>query len=394
MSKKYAIFITALFCAFLGTFFAANALTPDREFSPLENRVLAQAPKPEPGKLTGLAPVTAEGNLLNGQFMEDFEVYVTDQFVLRDQWIALKAGAERLMGKRENNGVYLGDRETLIPRFDPPADERAVQRCEKNFGYVDALAGLTDAPVYFSLIPGKASLWADRLPEGAPNGDEGVYLLRGAQTAARWIDVNTALAAHRDEEIFYRTDHHWTSLGAYYAYAALMEGMGQTPVALESFTPTVASDQFYGTAYSTSGVRWVTPDVIQLYVPQEAGTVTNYFSQTDVVENAPLYDLTKLEGKDKYAMFLSGNKPLTVVKSNVAPAGAPKLLLIRDSFSDALAPFLCYNFSEIHLVDPRYYKVPSAQYVRDNGIDQVLVLYSVDNFVSESSLFVLAMPAQ
>ena len=392
MSKKYAVFITALFCAFLGVFFAANLLAPDRAFSPVENRMLAQAPTPQVGKLTSLLPIQAEGNLLNGQFMEDFEAYVTDQFVLRDQWIALKAGAEYASGKRENNGVYLGDRQTLIARFDPPADERAVQRCEKNFGYVDALAGLTDVPVYFSLIPGKTSLWADRLPAGAPNGNEGTYLLRGAQTAARWVDVNTALAAHRDEEIFYRTDHHWTTLGAYYAYAALMERMGQVPVDLDRFTPTVASDQFYGTTWSTSGVRWVEPDVIRFYVPQEAASVTNYFDASPTPGS--LYDLDKLAEKDKYAAFLGGNKPLTVVKSNVAPAGAPKLLLIRDSFADSLAPFLCYNFSEIHLVDPRYYKTSAAQYVRDNGIDQVLVLYSVENFVADGNLFVLGLPAK
>ena len=382
MSKKYAVFITCLFCVFLGAFFIANAATPDKDFSPMENRVLAQAPA-----------LTGEG-LVSGRFMADFESYVTDQFALRDQWIALKAGAEYASGKRENNGVYICDNHTLIARFDPPANDKARQLIDKNFGYVDSFAGLADVPVHFSLIPGKVSLWADLLPAGAPNDDEGVYLAKGAQTKAHWIDVNASLSAHKDEPIYYRTDHHWSSLGAYYGYKALVEGMGMEAKPLSSFTPTMASDQFYGTTFSSSGVRWVDPDVIELYVPQGAATVTNHFSQTDVVENAPLYDLSKLADKDKYSMFLSGNKPLTVVKSNVAAPGAPRLMLVRDSFSDSLAPFLCYNFSEIHLVDPRYYKTPMAQYVKDNGIDRVLILYSVDNFVSESNLFVLTMGAQ
>ncbi len=383
MSKKYSIFITALFCVFLGAFFVANAATPDKEFSPMENRALAQAPA-----------LTVAG-LKSGDFMQDFESYVTDQFALRDRWIALKAGAEYASGKQENNGVYLCDQHTLIPRFDPPADDRAKKRIDDNFGYVEKFATLTDLPVYFSLIPGKVSVWADRLPYGAPNDDEGTYLARGAAlTGPKWLDVNTTLTSHKNEAVFYRTDHHWTSLGAYYAYAALMEGMGVTPKPLSDFTPQTVSTEFYGTTFSTSGVRWIDPDVMEVYVPQEAATVTNHFSQTDVREDQPLYDITKLQDKDKYSMFLGGNKPLAIVKSNVAPAGSPRLMLIRDSFSDSLAPFLAYHFSEIHLVDPRYYKTSMAQYAKDNAMDQVLVLYSVANFVSEGNLFVLNMPAK
>lgn len=381
MSKKYAVFITALFLSFLGVFFVANALTPDVAFSPMENRALAQRPQ------------LSRDSLLSGSFMEDFEEYVTDQFVLRDQWIALKAGAEYVAGKRENNGVYLCDQETLIARFDPPATDRARRLIDQNFGHVDAFAGLAGVPVYFSLIPGKVSLWADRLPDGAPNDDEGQYLSRGAALQGpTWLDVNAALSAHKDEDIYYRTDHHWSSLGAYYGYRALVEGMGLDPKPLSDFTPTVASDQFYGTTFSSSGVRWVKPDTIELYVPQEAASVTNYYN-TDPTPGR-LYDLDKLKEKDKYSMFLGGNKPLTVVKSNVAPDGAPKLLLVRDSYADSLAPFLSYHFSEVHLVDPRYYKTSMAQYVKDNAIDAALVLYSVSNFTTDASLFVLSLPAK
>lgn len=381
MTKKYAVFITCLFAAFLGAFAVANAVTPTKEFSPMENRALAQMPA-----LSGKAVV-------EGTFMDDFETFVTDQFVLRDQWIALKAGAEYASGKQENNGVYLCDEHTLIARFDPPADDRAKKRIDNNFGYVEKLSTLTDAPVYFSLIPGKVSVWADLLPAGAPNDDEGQYIARGAAlNGPKWLDTNAALTAHKDEPIYYRTDHHWTSLGAYYGYKALMEGMGLTPKALSDFTPTVASNEFFGTTFSSSGVRWLEPDTIEFYVPQSAATVTNYFNDTPT--EGQLYDRSKLSEKDKYSAFLGGNKPLTIVKSNVAPADAPKLMLIRDSYADSIAPFLCYNFSEIHLVDPRYYKTSMAQYVKDNAIDRVLVMYSVDNFVKDGNLFVLGMAAK
>lgn len=381
MSKKYAVFITCLFLAFLGVFAVANAVTPAKDFSPMENRALAQMPE------------LTKDSLLSGDFMSDFEEYVTDQFVLRDEWIALKAGAEYASGKRENNGVYICDEHTLIARFDPPANDRAKKRIDDNFGYVEKLSTLTDVPVYFSLIPGKVSVWADLLPAGAPNDDEGQYIARGAALQGpKWLDTNTTLNAHKDEYIYYRTDHHWTTLGAYYAYQALMEGMGQEAMPLDWFTPTVASDEFFGTTFSSSGVRWLEPDTMEFFVPQEAATVTNYFDGTPT--EGQLYDLSKLSEKDKYSAFLGGNKPLTVVKSNVAPAGAPKLMLIRDSYADSMAPFLCYNFSEIHLVDPRYYKTSMAQYVKDNAIDRVLVMYAVNNFVKDGNLFVLGMAAK
>lgn len=381
MTKKYAIFITCLFAAFLGVFAVANAVTPTKEFSPMENRALAQMPE-----------LTVD-SLSTGTFMSGFESFVTDQFILRDEWIALKAGAEYASGKRENNGVYICDEHTLIARFDPPANDRAKKRIDDNFGYVEKLSTLTDKPVYFSLIPGKVSVWADLLPDGAPNDDEGQYIARGAALQGpKWLDTDTALNAHKDEAIYYRTDHHWTTLGAYYAYTSLMEGMGRTPKALSEFDPTVVSDEFFGTTFSSSGVRWLEPDSIEFYVPQSAATVTNYFD--DNPTEGQLYDMSKLEEKDKYAAFLGGNKPLTVIKSNVAPADAPKLMLIRDSYADSLAPFLCYHFSEIHLVDPRYYKTSMAQYVKDNAIDEVLVMYSVSNFVKDGNLFVLGMAAK
>lgn len=225
MSKRYAIFLTALFCGFLAAFFAANLISPDRDFSEDENRYLAQRPELDADDFKlSLAPFSGEsGDFFTGKFMSDFETYLTDQFVFRDEWIAAKAMAERLAGKGENNGVYLCDRDTLIPRFDRPDAAKVTN----NLDYVNKLVENVDVPVYFSLIPGKVSVWADRLPAGAPNASEGDILAQAqAATQARWVDIASALEAHKDEDIYYRLDHHWTSLGAYYGYAALMEAMG------------------------------------------------------------------------------------------------------------------------------------------------------------------------
>lgn len=374
MTKKYCIFITTLFCAFIGLFLVANAAAPDREFSEMENRNLEQM------------PTLSVNTLLSGEFMKNFETYTTDQFVGRDAWIGLKSSTERALGKKENNNVYFCDQNTLITRFDQPDAAKVTE----NLNYVNTFVENVDIPVTFSLIPTQACIWADRLPEGAPNASQ-TALLEQAQAAvlgATWADLYTPLMAHKDENIFYRTDHHWTSLGAYYGYTALADALGYTPVPLDTYTETVRSTEFYGTVFSSSGVRWVNPDTITTYVPDTGITVTSYTydsSGNPVEEPRALYDTSFLSVKDKYSMFLGGNQSLGVVKT--PNADKPKLLILRDSYTDSLVPFLTPHFSEIHLIDLRYYKLSLADYIQQNDIDQALVLYSVPNFVTDSNLF-------
>ena len=372
MSKRYALFLTLLFALFLGSLSVASALTPDKTFSELENRSLAQR------------PALTLKSLRSGEFMSDYESYVTDQFAVRDSWIAAKAYLEKAVGKQENNGVYFCDDATLISRFDAPDEKRLTN----NINYVNQFAEKSPVPVTFGLIPTQASIWAHKLPQGAPNYDQSLVMSQAAQsTTARFVDLTSVLSQHKDEPIFYRTDHHWTSLGAYYGYVALSEVLGYTPVPLENYTKTTVSTESYGTVFSSSGVRWVKPDEIDIYVPEEGVTVTSHTYDNKgnpIEEPRQLYDESYLSKKDKYSMFLGGQQPLGVVKTG--NTDKPKLLLIRDSYSDSLVPFLTPHFSEIHLMDFRYCKLSPSQYIADNGIDQALVLYSVPNFCSDGNL--------
>ena len=384
MTKRYCIFITALFCAFIGVFLAANAVSPDRAFSEMENRNLEQLPKVDFGTPEKLF---RDGNFFNGEFMRDFETYTTDQFVGRDFWVGLKSSTERALGKKENNNVYFADQDTLITRFDQPDAGDVTD----NLNYVNNFVENVDIPVVFSLIPTQACIWADRLPEGAPNASQTDLLsqAQGAVSGATWADVYTPLMEHKDEDIFYRTDHHWTSLGAYYGYTGLAQALGYTPVPLSDYDATVRSTEFYGTVFSSSGVRWVRPDTITTYVPEDGITVVSHTydnAGNPVEEPRELYVESFLSVKDKYSMFLGGNQSLGVVKNENNPDG-PKLMIIRDSYADSLVPFLTAHYSEIHLIDPRYYHLSVKDYVEQNGIDQALVLYSVPNFVTDQNLF-------
>lgn len=384
MSKKYSIFITALFCLFTFGFGILHFILPDRDFSQQENRYLAQFKAP------------TSKTLRSGEFMEKFEKYFTDQFPLRDQWIHLKAYSERALGKRENNGVYFGtDGQTLFAQFNAPSDEELAQRV----GYVSKLGDNLDVPVYFSLVPDKSFVWADLLPVNAPNVDDGSTITRAEELCGdkvSYIDLRWVLAD--DRGAFYRTDHHWTTMGALKAGQALLEGMGLVQQAgdlkvlgYQSLPYTQVSDSFYGTTYSASGAGWVEPDSIHAVIP-EGGTKGNVtvtrYPEGEPIEGG-LYYPEQLEVKDKYAYFLGGNQPLCVIKNPDAANG--KLLVIRDSYADSLAPFLSEAFQEVHLFDLRYNNTSLKKYVAENGINQVLVLYSVSNFATDNNLFKLAL---
>ncbi len=375
-SKKFSLFLTIVFCAFLTAFLVAHILLPDRDFSPEENRYLKQFS----GVDTRLSAIDS------GKFMEDFETYFSEQFPARDFWIGLKAGAERMTGKQENNGVYFGrDGQTLFAQYETIPGEEV----EKRVGYVNALADKVSVPVYFSLIPGKVTVLSDLLPAGAPKADERTNLAQAEADCApsvRWIDLTETMLAHQDEYVFYRTDHHWTTTGAKYAYEALMEGM-DLPVVLPEEEPVLVSDDFLGTTYSAAGAKWVSPD--EIYRPTDGTdvTVTTYYDGSPA--EGSLYVEDKLETKDKYAYFLGGNQPLCVIETE--HPDAPKLLVVRDSYSDCLAPFLTENFSEIHFWDLRYNNMRLSNYVEENGIDMVLVLYSMANFSTDSHLAMMGL---
>ena len=371
MNKKYSIFLTVLFSLFIGGILVGSFLLPDKEFSELENRYLAKPPK-----------LSVE-NLETGKFMEDAEDYVNDHIIGRDFWVALKAWSERLSGKQENNGVYFGKKDTLLNRLSEPDPDKLNEYA----GYVNTLVDNVDVPVYFGIIPSSSEIWSDRLPKGAPTADEKAIIDNLYDTVQTYtIDLYSALESHKDEEIYYRTDHHWTSLGAYYGYTALMEAMGMEPIPLDESAKVTVSDSFYGTIFSTSGVRWVAPDHIDRYISGDGLKVTSYFDSTPT--EGSLYVDSYLDKKDKYSSFLGGNQPLCVIQTQ--HTDAPKVLVIRDSYTDSLAPFLTQNFSEIHLFDPRMNLNSVKAYVEENQIDQVVVLYSISNFVSTKNMFVLA----
>lgn len=372
MSKK-ALWIEAIvFLAFIFAFFILNTALPDREFSEQENRSLQQRP-----------PFSFD-ELFSGQYTKDFEAYTTDQFTLRDEWITLKAASELALGKRQNNGMFLCDGGTIIEPYEAPEDGKL----EANMEALNKLVANTDADVYFALIPGKSDIWAHMLPQNAPRDSEKAaidycYSLSDAVN----VDIYGKLEEHSGEYIYYRTDHHWTTLGAYYGFSALAESMGlDCPDISEYGGRETVSEEFYGTSWSSSGFSWVEPDSMEIFVTEPEGLEITNYPQGSPVEGQ-LYDWSRLEVKDKYSFFYGGNTPLLEIETGVE--GAPSLLILRDSYMDSLSPFLLEGYSRIHILDLRYYRASLSDYIDQNGFDDVLVCYSIDNFSTDSNIFLL-----
>ena len=368
MTKGYSRFITVLFSAFLGLFLLWHIALPDQDRSETENRTLAQFPA-----------FTWEG-LKDGSYTKDLEEYFADQFPLRDSWTGLKARAEQLLGKSEFNEVYLcGD--TLISKVPTPD----AQLVNNNLSYIQRLAENAQGNVYVGIIPSAAAVWKEKLPYGADTWDQTDFLAAAGEGLPT-VDFNAALTAHAGEPIFYRTDHHWTTLGAFYGANAVLEALGKETLKEDNFTPETVTADFNGTLYSTSGIHWLTPDTMEFWVEEDGLSVRSW--RTGKEEEASLYDRSYLSKKDKYSAFLGGNQPLCVIKNEDVTDGS-KLLLIRDSYADSMAPFLAQRFSEIHLIDLRQYRMPASAYAAQNGIEDILVVYSVQNFISERNLVLL-----
>ena len=201
------------------------------------------------------------------------------------------------------------------------------------------------------------------------------------------IDCLSFLSGHRDEYIYYRTDHHWTSLGAYYAYAAAARQLGYNAYGLNAFNIETASSSFRGTLFSKTLDSTVTPDSIDYYhlASNEPTVKMTVFDGREQTEYDSLYVRDYLAVKDKYSSFTGSNSPLITIETDVD--NGKSLLLIKDSYAHSLVPFLSKHYSKITMVDMRYINVGLDYFsINVNDYSQVLISYNVISFAGDQNL--------
>ena len=361
---------------FIGLF-VLDMATPDRAYSELENTTLSQRPS--------LSSFSADG--LN-KFFTAYTKYVKDQVAGRDNWVALQSTVEtKVMQKEQSGGILLGKEHMMFPRTFGLLDSEN-RTLPKNTAAVEALCQRYPGKVDVLLAPAASVIYPEKVPANAPLLDEDAYLdqLSAAVQAAggRFVDVRQTLAEHKDEYIYYRTDHHWTSLGAYYAYQQLCGALGLTPFDPAAHTALTA-ENFYGTHYSKARTWNTEPDTITWYDLQNSLTIWNVTGPGQPTEGTTtgLYDLDKLKVYDKYAMFLHGNNGLSRVEGD----GEGKILVIKDSYANSFVPYLTANYAAIDVVDFRNYNYGLDQLIAANDYDQILVLYSYASFTTDPYLY-------
>lgn len=377
--KKKAELILVI--SFISTLFLLSGLfflLPHERFSELENRYLQRSPE-----------LTLE-NVLAGNYAKDVETYVTDHFPFRNTWLSVKSVSEQARFQQENNGIYNGKEQYLFEKFSQPNYEKLQQ-------YIEAVNGFannhSDVAMTFMLAPTSVGLYPERLPWLAPNYPQekvNAFVGNHLEEDITFLDGFHFLRPHVSESIYYRTDHHWTTYGAYLAYVAYAEKMGWQPLAQNDFLIEKVSDSFLGSYHTRGQFQGVSPDMIEAYIPREPAANEVYIADTNETFTT-LYDDSFLEKKDQYSYFLGGVHALMTINSNLDPKHVEqdKLLIIKDSYAHNMIPFLTNHIAEIHVIDIRYYNGSIANYMSENGLEDVLFVFNTATLIEEASLLKL-----
>ncbi len=372
MKKSVRILTIVLFFGFMITMSLITVFAPKKSFSELENKSLAKFPE------------FNWEDVKSKEFMSDIDTFVSDHFAFRTSWITLKTNIDLVIGKDEINGVYITD-DMLLSKFQKPNYETV----EATTKAINAFAKNNDLPVFVMIVPTAIDIYKDKLNENIPLINQKEFIDDIYKTLTQenivTLDAYTSLNTVKNDYIYYRTDHHWTSLGAYYAYAGTIEKMGFKPVSINDFNVEHASNDFYGTTFSKVLYYGLKPDVIDFYTHFDGSKVTSLEVANGLEPKVydSLYFREFLDKKDKYSAFTGSNMPLISVKTNVE--NGKKLLVIKDSYAHCYMQFLAGHYSEIDMLDLRYLMNYADQQTNMDEYDQVLILYNADTISTDTN---------
>ena len=357
---------------FFGVWLLAGLFTvlkTHRSYSRLENRQLARLEAPT---LSAVA---------DGSFAAAVSSWFADQFPCRDACITVNSAMKRLLGEREIKGVYMGGEKQLFLIPDTP-DEAAM---EKNLAAIDAFSKRNEAiDSYLCLVPNAIFVQKDKLPSNAPAPDQRAQIGKayGMLEHTATIDVFPALSEKKDDYIYYRSDHHWTGLGAQTAFYPIAGAMGiDAPITDYEVCP--VTDEFSGTLSKKAG-RCDVRDRIDIYLP-ETDEVYNVEYVGEEKKTGSMYEKEALSSADPYTVFFGGNHGRVDIRTTVQ--NGRKLLVFKDSYFNTLAQFMWPYFEKVVIVDPRYYYAYAGSIVRQEGITDILYIYNADTFGTDQNLY-------
>ena len=349
--------------------------SPKTDYSSSEKRYLQKFPD------------TNVEKVLSGEFGSEFETFFADQFPQRNTWVGLNAYTALAEGNNGASGVYNCKNGYLINK--PVSTDNNL---DKNVGAVVDFAKTIDAPTTVMLVPSTGYIADDVLPtfHDKYNDDEDISKISSTLSKEKigFVDLRERFKSEykNGSQLYYKTDHHWTSKGAYTGYQELCKALGITPID-DSTLKKESYPDFYGTTYSSSGFWLTPPDNIEIWSNpknSDKNISVKITEGANVKTSGSMYFTDHLKEDDKYPVFIDGNHALTEITNTNAKNGT--ILLIKDSFSHSLAPFLAENYSKVVLVDLRYYKESVSQLVSAYSPEQVVVLYGIDNLATDTDI--------
>lgn len=367
--KRSDIMTCILFCGFLLVMLALFLLLPKKEFSEKEKRYLAQTPE------------LSWENISSGGFSEEAETYLADHMPGRDFFVGLNAYVDLLSNRQVTKDVYLAEGDRLV---EAPIvwNEAGAKR---NMAAINQFAQKVDCPVDLMLVPSAGYVLQDTVvglqdPYQDDAIIQNIYAMAEEKVVCRDL-ISEFSGAEDPGALYYRTDHHWTSLGAYTAYGAYMDMLSREHPDVTDFT-VESYPGFLGSTYSRSGLWQIPGEEVELWQNDTAFTVTTGDSQQP---HQGLFYMERLEELDKYTVYLDGNHA-SVTISNPDAAGQGKLLVIRDSYANCLGTFLANSYESVTLIDLRYYKKPVSELLAEGEFTNVLVCYSLGNFMTDTNI--------
>ena len=373
MKKAFSIAFVALFISLVVFFTAFSIFGKKSDFSVKENRALQTLPE------FSLEAIS------DGTFQEQYDDYLSDQFEFRDFWVTAKTKIMLALGKKDMNGVYLGSDGYIIEKYtEADFDEDNVnENIDLISGFLNRTAEL-EIGTFVSFVPSKGTVLSNRLPKNALAFDSS-FVQSGVQSklskGVRSIDLVEPLKSHQDEYIFFKTDHHWTALGAYYAYEALSDELGFDALPLDSFEAEDVTTSFVGSSFDKIQLG-STPDTVTAYKPK-VNVKVNFHGEAEKASS--LFAPQALEGKSKYEYFLGGNYARVDIKTDADSDST--LLIVKDSYTNAIVPFLANHFKKIILIDMRFFTGDLDQLIYDDySIDNVLVLLNTEKFMQDPNM--------
>lgn len=375
-SSKYLKYLPALvFLIFIFGMAVWFLFNPKSDYSSTEKRYLKVTPK-----------VSVE-SVLDGSFGKEFESFFADQFPSRSFWVGLNAYYNLDIGNNGANGVYNCKNGYLINK--PVSTDNQIK---KNTQAIIDFKNSVDTPVTAVFVPSTGYIAQDVLPSVHNKYNDDEYFESSSKAFAEngidFVDLRqTFKDAYNDgSQLYYKTDHHWTTLGAYTAYNELCKQLDITPAPKEKFEIETYGG-FYGTTYSTSGFWFTQPDNIEIWNNTENTDKNINVKITEgknTEEYGSMYFYNHLKEDDKYPVFIDGNHALTEITNSNADGGT--ILIVKDSFAHSFVPFLAENYSKIILVDMRYYKSGVARIVQEENPERILFLYGIDNLATDTDL--------